>query len=221
MRYFLVVVLASFGLLHFVTTQVDKKAPKVSFTEREFQQYEKETGLRRRHKLISHEQNDHYVFYAVPFAHDVTKAVQLLTEKLPAGKQVKVIEPKKLMEKEIEDEGKYSYLLQELQATKRLLPRGLITALVKQEVQLFLNTTKGQFDTNILLLNYPQSTEEAIKFENDVSDLKSCIVLDDDFQSSLSHDLSEDDVRKVNNVVGYFDTVDKVQKVDFKSQVLE
>lgn len=214
------VVLASFGLLHFVTTQVDKKAPKVSFTEREFQQYEKETGLRRRHKLISHEQNDQYVFYAVPFAHDIAQAEKLLSKKLPAEKQVKVIDPKKLIEKEIEDEGKYSYLLQELHATNRPFPRGLITALVKQEIQLFLNTTKGQFDTNIILVNYPQSTEEAIKFENDVSELKSCVVLEDDFQKSLATDLSEDNVRKVKNVVGYFDTVGKVQMVNSQS-VLE
>lgn len=221
LRYFAVVVLASFGLLHFVTTQVDRKAPKVSFSEREFQQYEKETGLRRRHKLISHEKNDQYAFYAVPYAHDIADAEKILTQKLPGDKQVKVIEPSSLIEKEIEDEGRYSYLLQELKATNRSFPRGLITAMVKQEIQLFMNTTKGQFDTTILLVNYPQSTEEAIKFENDVSELKGCVVLEKDFQKTLSADLSEDDVRKVNNVVGYFDTVGKVQKVNSKSGNLE
>ncbi|OVF06560.1 putative altered inheritance of mitochondria protein [Clavispora lusitaniae] len=219
-RYLVLVVFASFGLLHFVTTQVDKKAPKNSFTEREFEQYERETGLRRRHKLINHEKNDQYAFYAVPYAHDVSKAVQLLTKMLPNEKQVKVIDPKQLIEKELEDEGKYSYLLQDLLAYKKPLPRGLITALMKQEIELFLNTTKGQFDTNILLMNYPQSTDEAIKFENDVSELKTCIVLEDDFAKSLHDDLSDDDVRKVNNVVGYFDTVGKAEKVNSKVKVL-
>lgn len=219
-RYFAVVILASFGLLHFVTTQVDKKAPKVSFTEREFQQYEKETGLKRRHKLISHEKNEQYEFYAVPFAHDISVAEKVLGSKFTGSSQVKTIDPASLIEKEIEDEGKYSYLLQELKATKKSFPRGLITALVKQEIELFMNTTKGQFDTKILLMNYPQTTEEAIKFENDVSELKTCVVLEHDFEN-LTADLEEDEVRKVKNVVGYFDTVGKVQKVGASFDVLE
>lgn len=220
-RYLVMMVAISWGLLHYVTSKVDKKAPKNSFSEREFQQYEKETGLKRRHKLISHEKNDQYSFYVVPYCHDVKQAEKELTAKLPKDKQVKVIEPSELIKKEIEDEKKYGYLLQDLQALGRQMPRGLITALIKEEVELFTNTTKGQFDTNIVILNYPQSTEEAIKFENDVSDVKSCIKLENDYAKSLATDLAEDDIRKVNNVFGYFDTVDRVTRLDSKVKAIE
>lgn len=220
-RYLVMMVALSFGFLHFVTTKVDKKAPKVSFSEREFQQYERETGLKRRHKLISHEKNDQYAFYVVPYCHDVKKAEKELSAKLPKDRQVKIVEPTELIKREIEDEKKYCYLLQDLQALSRPMPRGLITALIKEEVELFMNTTKGQFDTNIVVLNYPQSTEEAIKFENDISDVRTCIKLEDDYARNLKSDLSDDDVRKVNNVFGYFDTVDKVTTVNSKVKVLE
>lgn len=220
-RYLFMVVVISFGLLHYVTTKVEKKAPKNSFSTREFQQYEKETGLRRRHKLISHEKNDQYTFYMVPYCPDVEKTQKELTSKLPHDRQVKIIEVGALVEKEIENEGKYSYLLQDLKAQGRLMPRGLITAIIKQEVELFMNTTKGQFDTNILVLNYPQSTEEAIKFENDVSDIKTCVKLEDDNVNSVKSNLSDDDLRKLNNVFGYFDTVDKVTTVNSKVTALE
>lgn len=201
-------VFVSFGALHFVTGKVTSKVPKTSFSEREFQQYEQETGLKRRHKLISHEQNDQYTFYALPYTQDVQKAVASL--QLPEHKQVKIIDPKELVEKEIEDEKKYSFLLQELQALGREMPRGLLTALVKEEVLLFMNTTRGQHDTSIVLANYPQSTEEAIKFENDVSDLRYCVISENEI--SVEKGLAEDDVRKIKNVVGYFDTVNKVKR---------
>lgn len=220
-RYLFMMVLISFGMLHYVTTKVEKKVPKNSFTEREFQQYEKETGLRRRHKLVSHEKNDQYAFYVVPYCHDVQKTEKELATKLPKDRQVKVIEVSALVEKEIEEEGKYSYLLQDLKAQGRQMPRGLITAIIKQEIELFMNTTKGQFDTNIMILNYPQSTEEAIKFENDVSDVKTCIKLDDDYTNSLKSDLSGDDLRKISNVFGYFDTVHKVTPVNSKVKTIE
>lgn len=219
-RYLFMMVVVSYGLLHYVTTKMEKKAPKNSFSEREFQQYEKETGLKRRHKLVSHEKNDQYAFYVVPYCHDLERAEKELTNKLPNDRQVKIMEVGALVDKEIENEGKYSYLLQDLKSQGRQMPRGLITAIIKQEVELFMNTTKGQFDSNIVVLNYPQSTEEAIKFENDVSDIKTCVKLDDDVKS-LKADLSEDDLRKLNNVFGYFDTVDKVTTVNSKVKALK
>lgn len=220
-RYLVMMVAASFGLLHYVTSQIDKKAPKNSFSEREFQQYEKETGLKRRHKLISHEKNDQYQFYVVPYCHDVKAAEKELTKKLPQGKNVKIVEPSKLIESEIEDEKKYGYLLQDIKAQGRPMPRGLITAIVKEEIELFINTTKGQYDTSIVILNYPQSTEEAIKFENDISDVKTCVKLENDCSKYLESDFAQDDVRKVNNVFGYFDTVDKVTAVTLSTKSLE
>ena len=47
-----------------------RKPPQQSFTEREFQLYEEETGLKRRNKLISHAMNSKYKFYVIPYVHD-------------------------------------------------------------------------------------------------------------------------------------------------------
>ncbi|GEQ70832.1 hypothetical protein JCM33374_g4512 [Metschnikowia sp. JCM 33374] len=210
-RYLFAVVLFSYGCLHFVTSKVSKKAPRTSFSEREFEQYEKETGLKRRSKLIPAEKNNQYAFYAVPYAHNVTHALEQVKQVIPEEKNVKIILPSELIAKEIEDQGRYSYLLEELKAHGRSLPKGLITALVKQEVKLFMNTTGGQYDTSIVLMNYPQTTDEAIKFENDVADIHTCVVLPDN--TNMAEDLGDDSVRQFNNVVGYFDIVDKVKKI--------
>lgn len=209
LRYLFVVVLASYGLLHYCTKRMDKsKKPQTSFSEREFEEYEKRTGLRRRTKLIGPDKKDQYAFYAVPFT--TSKSIMNTLNDQLQGREVKVIDPAELMEKEVEEQGKYSYLIEDLKASGRLVPKGLITALIKNEVHLFMNTTKGQYDTNIVLLNYPQSTDEAIKFENDVSDIHSCLVPDD--EEELKTHLDPELLRKINNVVGYFDIVKKVHK---------
>lgn len=204
-------IMASFGFLYAVSPFIDKKPQKMTFTEKEFKEHEERNGLRRRSKLISHEQNDQYTFYVVPFVHSKEDAEQVISQALSTGKQTKLIDSAQLVEKEIENEGKYSFLLKELKETGRTLPRGLLTALMKQEIGLFINTTSGQYDTNLVLLNYPQSTEEAIKFENDISDIEACVVLKKQSEEDLTKDLSGEEVRRVNNVIGYFDTVNKVQ----------
>lgn len=211
-RYLLGVVVLSFGLLHFVSQRVDKKQPKTSFNESEFDQYERETGLKRRHKLITSELGLKYSFYVVPFASSISDVAAAIEKNNSSGRPVKIINSEDLVKKEIEEEGRYSYLLNEIKRDGRSMPSGLFTALVKQEVNLFLNTTNGQYDTDIVLINYPQSTEEAIKFENDISDVTSCIILKDN-EASLASALSEEELRKINNIYGYFSTVDKVKKL--------
>lgn len=212
LKYLLLMVIASWGLLFFVTSQVDKKAPKTSFSHREYEAYERESGLKRRKKLLNAEQKDQFKFYAVPFSSEAKRSEKEFSKALKSDVAQKIIKPNDLIEKELEDEGKYSYLLQELKATGRQMPSGLITALVKQEIQLFLNTTKGQYDTNIILLNYPQTTEEAIKFENDIADFEACVVLPSDYDNKLAQ-LDEDTQRKLNNVFGYFDVLNKFKKL--------
>lgn len=211
-KYLALMFAASWLLLLFVTSQVDKKAPKTSFSNREYEAYEKESGLRRRKKLITPEQKERFKFYAVPFSTDGKKSEKAFAKALNPDIAQKVIEPSALIAKELEEEGKYSYLLEDLKASGRLMPAGLLTALVKQEIQLFTNTTKGQFDTNIILLNYPQTTEEAIKFENDVADFDACVVTTDDYEKNLS---KTDDTsrRNLNNVYGYFDVLNKFKKL--------
>ncbi|GBL48150.1 Altered inheritance of mitochondria protein 36, mitochondrial [Candidozyma auris] len=211
LRYLFVVVLASYGLLHLVTQRMDKKkAPQTSFSEREFQEYEKRTGLRRRVKLIPPEKRDQYHFYAVPFTSSKSTLVESLDKLGQQGREIKVIDTEELMDKEVEQEGKYSFLIEDIRSSGRSVPKGLLTALVKNEVHLYMNTTKGQYDTDIVLVNYPQTTDEAIKFENDISDIHACLVPDNEdvLQNSLDHEK----LRNVNNVVGYFDMVHKVQK---------
>lgn len=204
--------LASWGLLLFVTSRVDRKAPKTSFSQREYESYEKESGLKRRTKLITPELKERYKFFAVPFSSDDNKSTQALAKALNPTIPQKVIDPAALVHKEIAEEGKYSYLLEELKATGRQFPPGLVTALVKQEIQLFTNTTKGQFETNIVLLNYPQTTEEAIKFENDVSDFDACVVTPEDY-NRISTEADESTKRKIDNVYGYFDILNKFKKL--------
>lgn len=204
--------LASWGLLLFVTSRVDRKAPKTSFSHREYEAYEKESGLKRRLKLITPEQKQRYNFFAIPFCSDVKKGQKAMEKALGPEVPQKIIDADSLIQKEIDEEGKYSYLLEEIRNTGRQIPPGLITALVKQEVQLFTNTTRGQFDTNIVLLNYPQTTEEAIKFENDIADFDACIVTPEDFDKNLGKADSETQ-RKINNVFGYFDILNKFKKL--------
>lgn len=210
-RYLVLMILLSFGALHVVASQVDKKAPpKRDFTEREFEQYEKDTGLKRRHKLVSFEKNDQYAFYAVPHVPGAN-AIEKLAKLLPANRELKVIDPAELITKEVEEERKYAFLLQEIQAQGRSMPRGLVTALVKEEVQLYMNTTRGQNDTNIVLVNYPKSTEEAIEFENDIADVRACVTFSAHPVEAAG---SNEESRRIANVMGYFDTVDKVVDAD-------
>ena len=86
---------------------------------------------------------------------------------------VKIIDPAQLIEEQKKDEGmKYHYLLEDLDEQGRPYPPGLITAVIKQEIYKILNTREGTFDTNFIIKNYPQTTNEAIKFENDISDIQ-------------------------------------------------
>lgn len=217
-RYLLYVFLFSTGLLVLATRLVDKKkAPQTTFTEREYQEYERESGIKRRSKLISGLNTDKYHFYAVPYV-DSDATLDKIASKLPKDKEVKIIDPALLVKQETKDpDRKYSILLNDLKYSGKPIPRGLITALIKQEVEFFLNTSKGTHDTNILLKNYPQSTYEATKFENDISDLTSVIVLKDDIEKELPAKKLSEDIRLINNVVGYYDTVGRNYELAGKS----
>ncbi|EMG50627.1 AIM36 Altered inheritance of mitochondria protein 36 [Candida maltosa Xu316] len=220
MRYLIYMVVISWVAMYFAAGKVDKKKPNIqNLTEREFQQYEEETGLRRRNKLINHEMNSKYKFYVIPYVHDndlLDKVIGLLKHE---GKNVKVIDPVELIQQQKEDEGmKYHYLLEDLDEQRKPYPPGLITAIIKQAVHQFLNTREGTFDTNIIIKNYPQTTNEAIKFENDVSDIQKCLVLHYDMLNELPKHKTDEEQRAIKNVDGYFDSVGKsktlVEKFD-------
>lgn len=209
-RYLLYVFFFSTGLLVLATRLVDKKkTPQTTFSEREYQEYERESGIKRRNKLISGASSDKYHFYAVPYV-ESEESLNKVISKLPKNKEVKVIDPDYLVRRETEDpDAKYSILLNDLKQTRKPIPRGLITALIKKELELFLSTSKGIYDTNIVLKNYPQSTYEASKFENDISDIRSVIVLKEDIEKGFPTKKRDEDVRLINNVVGYYGTVGK------------
>lgn len=219
-RYFFYVFVFSSAVLYFASQKVDKvQKPKTSFaSDREYLEYERETGLRRRHKLIDNELNDKFKFYVVPYVHsdETTQKLANRLQELEPEKNVRIMDPEQLVEQEIKDETrKYCYLLQELKEQGRAFPRGLITALIKEELQIFLTTRSGTFDTNFILKNYPQTSEEAIKFENDVSGIQRCLILHYDVLNELKNEDAEK-IRLINNVHGYFETVGRAKTITSK-----
>ncbi|RCK55217.1 Altered inheritance of mitochondria protein 36, mitochondrial [Candida viswanathii] len=227
-RYLFYMVVLSWVAMYYVANRVDKKTVKQSFTEREFQQYEEETGVKRRNKLISSDLNNKYKFYVIPYIYDndqLSKIVNLLKSK-DEGANVKIIDPSELIEQQKQDEGlRYHYLLQDLDEQKRPYPQGLITALIKQDINNYMNTRQGTFDTNFIIKNYPQTTAEAIKFENDVADIQKCLILHFDMLNELPKYKSVDEKRAIENVNGYFDSVGRaktlVDKFDPMDQEFE
>ena len=79
-----------------------------------------------------------------------------------------------------------------------------------------MNTREGAFDTNYIIKNYPQTTNEAIKFENDVSDIAKCLVLHYDMENELPKHKNDEEMRSIKNVEGYFDSVGKTKTLTSK-----
>lgn len=219
-RYLFYMFFFSSGILYFAGHSLTNKKPKTSFTEKEFEEYQHASGVKRRTKLISNEDNEKYRFYVVPYVHK-DEFVTKLAEKL-GDKEVRIIDPEELIQREKDDENRpYAYLLQDLTATGKPFPKGLITALIKEDIKFYLNTRKGTFDTNFIIKNYPQTTDEAIKFENDVSDIQKSVVLHYDILNELSKNKNEDETRLLNNVLGYFETVGKSKVIVAKHDELD
>ncbi|KAI5960182.1 AIM36 [Candida pseudojiufengensis] len=213
-RYIIYVVIISWVFIWFVSGQVDKKKPTQYLTEREFQEYEKNTGIKRRNKLISSNLNKNYKFYVIPFitSEEEIQKIEKSMLKHDPSKKVKIIDPQELIKEEKNDDGKrYSALLNELDTTKKPYPPGLITAIIKEYIKFYINTREGTFDTNFLIINYPQTTNEAIKFENDISNISKCFVMHFDMLNELPQSKNDSTIRNIKNVDGYFETVGKSQ----------
>lgn len=208
MRYFVLMFFVLSGALYYAGNSVTRKKPRTSFSsQRELEAYELSTGIRRRHKLIPSSSNDQYTFYAAPLCSELQlKRLVSHFEKNPEGKQILILDPESLISQELENpERKYHQLLHDIVGRNKPFPPGLLTALLKQEISFLLNTRAGTFDTCFVLKNFPSSIDEAIKFENDVLDIKLCLV----FQNT---DLNPEERRISDNVVGYFDIVGKSLK---------
>ncbi|KAI5951295.1 AIM36 [Candida jiufengensis] len=210
-RYILYVIAFSWVLIWFVGGQVDKKRPTQYLTEREFEEYEKSTGIKRRNKLIGSDLNNKYRFYVIPFIssdEELTKIEKSMSKHDPERK-IKIIDPVVLIQDEKQDDGKrYSALLNELDQKHKPYPPGLITAILKEYINFYMNTREGTFDTNFIIKNYPQTTNEAIKFENDICDISKCLIMHFDMLNNLPPD-NDKLKRNLTNVDGYFDSVGK------------
>lgn len=206
-RYLFYMFILSSVAVYFVSNRVNKKKVQSSFSEREFDEYEQTTGIKRRTKLITPAQGEKYKFYGVPFTSS-DELIEGLTQQLQKhGSKVKIIDIHQLLDREITDESrKYCYLLQDLKSSNKPFPKGLVTALIKEEIHFYINTSQGIYDTNFIFKNYPQTTTEASKFENDVGYLEQVIALKKDMDN-LDQWKDPDDVRLINNVVSYFETV--------------
>lgn len=220
MRFLFYTFLFASAVLYVAGTNLDKKkVSKTSFTEKEFEEYENANGLKRRTKLISTEDVEKYKFYVVPYVHK-NEFISKLATKL--DKEVKIIDPEELIKREREDDSRhYAYLLQDLAKADEPIPKGLVTALIKEDIKFYLNTRKGTFDTNFIIMNYPQTTDEAIKFENDISDILKCIVLHYDMLNELRKNKGPEEARLIDNVVGYFETVGKSKVITAKHDELD
>lgn len=208
-RYLAYMFVLSSALVYFGTKQVNRKRVKKSFgSEQELNEYEQLTGIRRRTRLIT--DNTKYKFYSVPHVED-ENLISCLSDKL-APTKVKIIDPQQLVEIERQDESRrYSILLNDLHKNNEPLPTGLITALVKAEIGLYINTSQGIYDTNFILKNYPKNTSEASKFETDIASIEKVFGLKNEITDVKG---TAKDVRNLHNVVSYFETVGKSDLVD-------
>lgn len=173
---------------------------KKTFTEDEWNKYISE--IQKKHLTLEKGEE----CYLLPVTNGNSKdseVVKQIVEKLGA----KVIDLNELVERQLEG-GKYHILLKEnlethdpkangfaYSFTYRLKP-GIFTQLVSDEIKKEKDADPGA--GRFLLLNYPPNIKEAIKFEQNVCSRDTLLVLKD-----------EED----NNVVEYFETVDKIKHV--------
>ncbi|KAI3406760.1 AIM36 [Candida oxycetoniae] len=223
-RYILYMIALSWAGVWFVSGRVDKKKPMQSMTESDFRKFEESTGIKRRHKLIGSDIKDKYKFYVIPYIYTenlLQKVEESLRKADPSRKNI-VIDPVKLISQEKQDEGlRYSALLNELDALRKPYPPGLITAIIKEHIRFFINTREGTFETNFIIINYPQTTSEAIKFENDVGDIDKCLIMHFDTINELPQHKNDEQVRNIQNVDGYFDSVGKCQRMVSKFDIMD
>ncbi|CAI5756633.1 unnamed protein product [Candida verbasci] len=216
-RYILYMVALSWVAMYFVGNNLEKKRPSMqNLTEREFNEYELKTGIKRRNKLINDKLAQKYKFYVIPYIKQDEELDEIVTKlkQKDSSYNIKVIDPKQLIEEEkADDSRKYSILLQTLESQKKSFPPGLITAIIKDYLNTFINTREGTFDTNFIIKNYPQTTNEAIKFENDVSDICKCLILHYDIINELPKVKNDEEVRDIKNVDGYFNTIGKSKTI--------
>lgn len=182
---------------------------KKTFTEDEWQKYVQETQVKR--LTLEHGEE----CFLVPFTHQNrsdSKIIKQTVEKLGGAENVGVLDLNELVQKQLTDESTYAkyhiLLSQSLESqddnsdgfkykfTYKLKP-GLFTQMVHDEI---LNQKKENGDLGrFLILNYPPTIKEAVKFEQNICNKDTLLTLQD----------------SDSEIVQYFETVDKVISVKF------
>ncbi|ODV83536.1 hypothetical protein CANARDRAFT_29974 [[Candida] arabinofermentans NRRL YB-2248] len=208
-RYFLLVALIGTLIFGAVVKKVDAQDPakslgkkKNSFSEEEWEQ---QLQLIKRKKLLF---DNSFDFYLVPFGADAN--INQLKEKVStsnSNSNVGVIDLNKLIKDQLDDNNsRYgSILSQTLDQFNKdsktcfykfnyKLSNGLFTKLISDEINDLINEDPNL--NKFILLNYPNTIPEAIKFEQDVAIAKNLVLINDKAEK--------------NDIVDYFKTVNKV-----------
>jgi hypothetical protein len=183
---------------------------KKTFTEEEWNSYINE--IQKKHLTLENGEE----CYLIPFTNSNSidsKPIKSTIEKLGGSENVGVLDLNELIKNQLENKlgkSKYSILLnQTLESendklpgfkysfTYRLKP-GIFTQIVSDEISNLksLNPTLGRF----IVLNYPPTIKEAIKFEQNVCNKDILITLNDKSQNE--------------DIIQYFETVDKVKSAN-------
>ncbi|ANZ73454.1 BA75_01148T0 [Komagataella pastoris] len=212
-RHFLFVGIVGTILFVMVVNKINEQDPKTSlakkkntYSEEEWESYV--AGLKRKKQRFDFSSNKE--FYAIPFANKSPKQIENLKREVSnssSQENVGVVDINELIAKQIDNPASAYGLLLKTTLVENdpnsqsctysfnwNLAKGIFSKLVCDELVRMTNESP-QLD-RFLLLNFPNSLPEAIKFEQDVANITKLIVFKEE---------QKDDV-----VVKYFDTVDKV-----------
>ncbi|GMM33382.1 Aim36 protein [Saccharomycopsis crataegensis] len=196
-RYLIMIGVVSYGALLLAIDGVDKNRPKNKFSEEEYDQLVQD-GLKRKQKAIA--DNERVNVFLLPRATEAQTSEEELTK---LGADVKAIKLDDLIQEEKKDkESRYGPLLIECELYDTKVPVGTYSSMIGTKLQ-ELKETSGT--KNFVVIGFPGSISESIKFEDKIVTVKNLITFDDDS--------SKDDV------VSYYNTVQKVKRISSLDQL--
>ncbi|GMG21481.1 unnamed protein product [Ambrosiozyma monospora] len=215
-RYFFLVGIVGTAIFALVVSKIDAQDPAKSLAKKKNSMSEEEweqqlINLRRKTLAFKPSEAE---FYLVPNGCNNDKKVKQLVEKLEAGEDnsVGTIDLNQLIDEQLTSEmgSKYGAVLKSTLDTTDLksngchykfsykLAPGIFTKLVYNKV-VSLRKEHPEY-TRFVLLNYPNTIQEAVKFEQDVAVSKKLVLFGTE--------------EKDNDIVEYFNTVDKCIKLE-------
>lgn len=216
-KYLFYTFIFSSAVLYFVTKKISPKTFKHSFKdEKELQMYN--LGIRRRNKLITSNKNEFISFFVFPYISNNDQFESFISKlKLDNNsKNFQCIDPNDLILNEKKDSTrKFSTYLNGLEKKKKPIPNGLITTLVKNEIAEILKSQKIPVSTIFLIKNFPQTIDEVINFENDISDIQKCYILDSDYKQNFENEKFRN-VKKVSEYLNLFGKTYYINELNYK-----